>query len=399
MPHPSAPADALARARRARGWSQAEAAQALAELVRARGPGAASPASLKTQLSRWENGHVLPDAAHRRLLAELYGCPPAELGLGEPPGSTATARLRAALAFAAGVDAAVVGAWGAQLTSARELDRRLGAAGAAAPTRALAADLARAAAHLVDGRHRTAVLRLLSAAAALSGWQELDTGDAEAAWDRFGGALGAAREGAAPALVAEALVGRAAVLVEVGEPDAARTVLDRAPPEAVAGPVAARLAAAVGLACAAAGDGPAARAAFARAEAALQGDGPADPEPGRPVPPAQPPRADPTTGFAVPVELGELHAWHGRALLALGDPAATALERAVAAEPSAVRTRAAVHADLAVALRREGRAAEAAEHSTRARRLAERSGTVLPAPPPPRGAELAAAGEPTVAGT
>src|ERR1700719_4557115 len=42
----------------------------------------ASAASLKIQLSRWENGHVTPDHYYRGLLCELYGSTPGELGFG-----------------------------------------------------------------------------------------------------------------------------------------------------------------------------------------------------------------------------------------------------------------------------------------------------------------------------
>ena len=40
-----------------------------------------SAASLKTQLSRWENGHVTPDY-YQALLCELFQAAPGELGFG-----------------------------------------------------------------------------------------------------------------------------------------------------------------------------------------------------------------------------------------------------------------------------------------------------------------------------
>ena len=43
--------------------------------------GVASAASLKTQLSRWENGHVTPDY-YQALLCEVLGATPGELGFG-----------------------------------------------------------------------------------------------------------------------------------------------------------------------------------------------------------------------------------------------------------------------------------------------------------------------------
>ena len=53
----------------------------LMRLARWKKIGVASAASLKTQLSRWENGHVTP-AYYQALLCELFGVTPAELGFG-----------------------------------------------------------------------------------------------------------------------------------------------------------------------------------------------------------------------------------------------------------------------------------------------------------------------------
>lgn len=53
----------------------------LMRLARWKKIGVASAASLKTQLSRWENGHVTPDY-YQGLLCELFGVTPGELGFG-----------------------------------------------------------------------------------------------------------------------------------------------------------------------------------------------------------------------------------------------------------------------------------------------------------------------------
>ena len=53
----------------------------LMRLARWKKIGVASAASLKTQLSRWENGHVTPDY-YQALLCELFGATPGELGFG-----------------------------------------------------------------------------------------------------------------------------------------------------------------------------------------------------------------------------------------------------------------------------------------------------------------------------
>ena len=71
----------LQAARHARGWSQPRAAWELIRLAKRKEVHVASAASLKTQLSRWENGHVTPDF-YQALLCELYQATPAELGFG-----------------------------------------------------------------------------------------------------------------------------------------------------------------------------------------------------------------------------------------------------------------------------------------------------------------------------
>jgi type III secretion system FlhB-like substrate exporter len=62
----------LRAARLTRAWSQVRAAEEIAELARARGIAVAAPVSLKTQLSRWENQHALPEEHYRALLCALY---------------------------------------------------------------------------------------------------------------------------------------------------------------------------------------------------------------------------------------------------------------------------------------------------------------------------------------
>ena len=42
-------------------------------------------ASLKTQVSRWENGHIEPDSLYASLLAEIYDSTPSDLGLQSEP--------------------------------------------------------------------------------------------------------------------------------------------------------------------------------------------------------------------------------------------------------------------------------------------------------------------------
>ncbi len=383
---PGEPPPALRGARAARGWSQVDAARALAELARSRGVAAATPASLKTQLSRWENGRATPEAPYRALLAELYGRTDLGLDPGLGPDTADPARrLRARVAAAGAVDAEVVALWGDQLAAARALDDRLGGAGAAEAVSALLTQLEAVLPHLPDRPRRRAVATLLARAGVLAGAQALDAGDPDTAVARFARAAEVARGAGAADLVVDATAGHAEALVEVGEPHAALAVLEHAPHTSPA-----RLAATTAVALAAAGDGPGARHALA----AVGGRPPA-PDPGSPADPARasaavPGRADDRQGpgaadrTAAPaglvVELAPATSpdpdhHRGRALALLGDPtAAEHLGRALDAGPPCVRDRAALHAELARALSAAGRAEEAAAHAAEARRLALRTG-------------------------
>lgn len=62
----------LQAARRAKGWSQGRAVWEITNLAAKKNMTVASARSLKTQLSRWENGHVTPEY-YRPLLRELLG--------------------------------------------------------------------------------------------------------------------------------------------------------------------------------------------------------------------------------------------------------------------------------------------------------------------------------------
>ena len=361
-PHDAAPdggRSALRAARAERGWSQAGAARALRELAGRRAGPDASAASLKTQISRWENGHALPEPEYRALLSELYGRPPEQLGLlpATPAGvSTGAERLRAELAGAAAVDDPVLGLWTVQLDTARRIDDELGTAGAGEVVAALADRLTRLLRHTPSRARRPAVAGVLSGAAELAGRQALDAADPERAWRLLDTAEAAAREAGSPDRLVAALTGQAAVLRAVGVPAAAVEVLDRAGPGPLPAAARTRLAAARGMAYAAAGDPHAAHHALH--DAARYRPGVDVAHPGE-----------------VAVELADLHRWHGRALLDLGDPgAADRLGSALAAEPRTVRHRADLHTDLALALAGTDRDA-AAGHARQARALAERIGS------------------------
>ena len=68
---PSTVGAAIRQARLARGWSQDVMARRIVEARRAGGE-SIDPLSVKTQLSRWENGRVVPDRFTRQVLADVF---------------------------------------------------------------------------------------------------------------------------------------------------------------------------------------------------------------------------------------------------------------------------------------------------------------------------------------
>jgi transcriptional regulator with XRE-family HTH domain len=343
----------LRAARVTRGWSQSQAARELTALARARGSPVASTASLKTLLSRWENGHSAPDAAYRSLLADLYGRTPTELGLvpATEPGGGPTADLVTALAGAAIGGDAGTHLWRRQLDLAHELDDQLGAAGAGELVEALVERLGETLLHTVPRSARVALAGLLVDAATLAGTQALDRAHHDRAWRRFDQARTAALVGGRTA--AGAAAGQAAVLVDLGRPSTAIELLEQVHP-VPEGPAQARLHAALAVAAAAGGESQASRRAIAAAERRLR----------------LAPHDLLDHGERPAVELADLHRWQGRVLVTLGDPdAPEPLRQALDAGPRSARHRAEVHADLALALH-AGRPQEAAAHARTARRLA-----------------------------
>ncbi|MBO4240304.1 MULTISPECIES: helix-turn-helix domain-containing protein [Pseudonocardia] len=227
----------LRAARDRRGWSQSEAARALAALVAGSG-GTARAASLKTQLSRWENGHAVPDAAHRALLAELYDSTPAGLGLADATGPDTldgAARLRAALERAAAVGEEELDLLRAQWAATTALDDRLGTAAAHDAVAAVVAQLREPAAHARDPRRVRALTGLLAAAALRLGDQERDRAAPDRAWAAYVEAESAALRAGDPGTADEARLRRERLLAELPAVDAQDGAPDPAGPHGATG--------------------------------------------------------------------------------------------------------------------------------------------------------------------
>ncbi|MFE3195846.1 hypothetical protein ACFXHA_43085 [Nocardia sp. NPDC059240] len=65
----------IRHARKARGWSVPRLIYAMTEAADREGVRLMSNASLKTSISRWENGRCRPDELHSRLLEQVLGRP------------------------------------------------------------------------------------------------------------------------------------------------------------------------------------------------------------------------------------------------------------------------------------------------------------------------------------
>jgi tetratricopeptide (TPR) repeat protein len=317
----------------------------------------ATRASLKTKLSRWENGKEQPSEIYQRLFREIYGRTNAELGFpDEPAEEPEAAELRARIAMARTVDLETVEVFRHQVDHARHVDRRFGALTQLAQLRAQI-DQVHDLLSYRAGPQRSALAGVLVEASTLAGWQALDRAALGQAWTHYERAKAAAREADSPALLAHATAEQALVLLDLDETTAAvdQLAYARSIANGTATPLLrAWLAAAQGETLAAAGHADDARRAFDIASGLLPSD---------PVDPAMP--------FLF---LGDSHLdrWRGNALARVGAPdAIDQLTDALARLPVGfVRARTGLLVDLAYAHAAAGDRDAALAHARQARRLA-----------------------------
>jgi ATP/maltotriose-dependent transcriptional regulator MalT len=349
---------ALQAVRRELGYSTATVITLMNQRARTHNIAIMSAASLKTKLSRWENGHEavgLPE--YRRLFREIYGRTDAELGFPTNDTPTPADDLRTRIAAARTVDAATVAAFRAQIDATRRIDRQFGGLSQLDQLRQEIDQIRDLLAHGIATGRRAALAAALTEASTLAGWQALDRDDTPQAWAHYERAKRAAREADSQLLLAHATAEQTFVLTALGEhadattqADYARTLADHGPPL-----LRAWLAAAHGETLAIHGERDAALRAFDDADHML----PADP-------------VDSALPF---VFLSEVHLerWRGNALAHLGDPdAIDRLTHALADLPPAwVRARAALLVDLALAHAAAGDREAALTHARAARRAAQ----------------------------
>ncbi|MFC9964367.1 helix-turn-helix domain-containing protein [Nocardia ignorata] len=327
-------------ARHARGWSQARLLSALRAQASIERITLMSPDSLRVALSRWENGHIVPDPVHTRLLCHVLNLPLAD-------STTESESVREPS------DDTLFGILAHHTNSLRLMDRRLGAPLVRAQTTNYVTTL-EALWTTSSGADRRSVARVQADTAALAAWQDLDVGDHTAAEKHYELAHFAASRSGESALLAHALGEHAVMMSETGQPDLALAQVRRAEalpclPLLLRAWLAATRAQ-VATYCA--GETATVLAAITEAENALE-------------------RARPGDEVALPfLALNEVHwqRWKGHLLVRVGDPAAGAIaSEALAALPGEfVRARAGQLLDLAEHATRKSELDQASELLTSA---------------------------------
>lgn len=360
----------LRTARDERGWSQTRLMSELQRRGRAIHFAVMAPASLRTAVSRWENGHVIPDQHYRRLFRDIYGLTDAELGFaahathGEQQATEGEDELRARIVNSARVDAGLVALMQGQTDTIRRLDRRLGAPVLLDQMRAHIATLQQLLGHVVLDSARRPIAAALADAAALAGWQALDIGAISQAWSHYEVAKDAARTSNDAALLAHAKGEQVYALLDLNRPIEALKLVREARAEAgekIAPRMRSWLWAVEAETAAAAHEDRACRSALDHAADCLPAGSGSDPE----LP-------------YLSLDDHHLTRWRGSALARLGDrEAVDQLSGAlVDIDPEYTRAKGALHIDLAQALVAANAREDALSHLRCASQLADQTGSV-----------------------
>ncbi|WP_370934672.1 hypothetical protein [Amycolatopsis sp. cg13] len=332
-------------------------------------PGTLSERNLKRLVAgrRTDGAKVgRPRPATARLLERLFGTSIDELL--EPSGpstaavDTAEQELRSAIATAKRIGPGVVALMRGQLTAARELDRKLGAATASDEVAVKIDQVARLRSYSLAAGTRSQLAALLAELSALAGWQALDQGRVATAWNHYESAKQAASEADDSSFARHIEAEQAFVLLDIGHAAEAVERLSATEDDARADTgrlLRAWLAAAHGEALAASNRRSDSLRAFDRAESLL---------------PSDPSAADGPYVVLDPVHLAR---WRGNALARIGEAGAVDVLSAALRDldPSFTRAEAGLRVDLATALTVAGEHDEASRHITEARDLATEIGS------------------------
>ena len=368
MTHDGEPEPQMTPLRRTRaefGWKVSQLIAVLRRCAAQAGVTLGSDKSLKTTISRHENGKVAPDEDWRKLYRLAYGRTDDELGFAGSPTLDATGPaddLRQRLATARRVDLPLVRQMRQQVEQIRLLDRRLGAPSLLEQSRSLIATLTELLSYSLNPSIRASLAEVLADAGALAAWQALDVGAVGQSWAHYETAKTAAREAGSPVLLAHAMGEQAYTLHDAGRLTDALSLVRQARAFAQkAGPplllcwlyaVEAEIQAALA--------DDECRRTLERSARLL----PADAD-------------DPELPF---IALNEAHhaRWRGHCLAQIGDGEAITYLTTALAEMDAcfVRAAAGLRCDLAQAFAARGELDEARVHLRRARLLANQVGSV-----------------------
>jgi len=357
---------ALRDARDAHGWTLAQTATQLMRLAEARGVAlAVTKASLRQMISDMERGRRKP-GHYKPLLCDLFGRTAAELGFPDEAAVVPVQRssgLGELLDRAASVTPASVADLQRQVDGLRTLDRQLGSPIVVESTGRLVAVLDELMAHVLSEEIRRSLAAVLSDAAALNGWQVLNSGDTREAWRLHTLSRSAGRESGNPALLAHAMGEQAYDLLDADRAGDALGLVQAARSAAgsqVPGLLASWLAAVEAEVLAANGDASGCRDRLRMAEEAM---------------PTEP---DNTETPYVSLDDWHLDRWRGNILASLGDSAALdSLLHALDRTPATfVRATASLHCDVAHSYAVRGDRVASLEHARTARDLARRTGSV-----------------------
>ena len=300
--------------------------------------------TLKSRVSRWENGHATPDEFYRQLLREALGMDDRELGFEattDEPLAAAAVELHLRLTLAKAPDGALLEALRSQTEAIRVQDREFGAGLLLEQMRGHVRNLETHLSHAVFDTTRRPLARTLADASALAGWQALDVGGIDQAWRSFELSTAASRAAGDPSLYAFARLEQAHVLTDLALPGPAADLAEATWAEV--------------------GDGatPAVRCWMAAATAEMLATAARRDDALRMISEAESRASGIEDGRPSYLVFDETHLrrWIGHSLVELKDPAAEGLLREVMAEMDAsfIRASASMTLDLAAAvLQRDG---------------------------------------------
>ncbi|WP_344605150.1 XRE family transcriptional regulator [Streptomyces glaucus] len=320
-------------------------------------------------VSEWENGRRPISDRYAGILRNLLGVTDAELrGVVEPVSPLAADGyddLLSRIDSASSVSASMVKTFNDQTELLRMMDRQMGAAGLVDQMTGHLAALEDALNFAVLPAARRPVALALAGASTLAAWQAIDSGAIERAWRHYELAKRAARDAEAPMYLAHAMGEQAYVLSDAGRPAlAVQLVRDAQRCLGQSGSARLRswLFAAEAELCAHAGLVDDCKRALDAAMDAIP-PGPEDRDPDM---------------LSIFLNGAHLARWRGNVLGLLGeDEAVTSLYGALEVmDPTFVRARAGLHADLAQAHLARAEYDDANTHLRQARLLASRTGSV-----------------------